>query len=200
MLYPWIFLSWKLNENSKQSRPTVYKKKQLSEFIQNVLYCLPAQLKTVAMKTDIHSSISLISARLGHSVWACPPQVPCWWLCFWNLYWLLFCIFVFCPTKDILFSTKISWLAIYLLHHPDYSTLSNSFPVPWFSSTSTSSPLETVGLKFLSLWSYKPTHIRSSGLLGTTILLVFHGFTRWGSKHWPLTRLRVLVPSFLYGL
>lgn len=81
----------------------------------------------------------LISTRLKQPLCAHLPATPYWLLCLLNLYWLLFCVFIFCPTKDMLFFTKIPWLKTQDWVILPLSPMLN--PVPGFSSTSTSSSI-----------------------------------------------------------
>ena len=51
----------------------------------------------------------------------------CWVLCLLNLYWLLFCICIFCTTKNILFFPKIPWLRTQVLSNLAAPTHSKPF-------------------------------------------------------------------------
>lgn len=138
----------------------------------------------------------LISTRLKQPLCAHLPAKPYWLLCLLNLYWLLFCIFIFCPTKDMLFFTKIPWLEIQDWVILPLSPMLN--PVPGFSSTSTSSfiPLMKRGSEIrmfhivihictcINGISWRPEDgERESGQLGPAILLILHGATKMSFRH-----------------
>ena len=94
--------------------------------------------------------------------------MPCWLLCLLNLYWLLFCICIFCTTKNILFFPEIPSLRTQVLSN--LAAPAHSKPCSWsltliYSNYTFHITYEEGNLKSSSLWSWVHPWIYINGCM-----------------------------------